>query len=96
MGFDLERAIAFCLREGRSGLEEKRRGYRVVSPKWTIAPMKLALSTAIAQLSATPDNCDTKKVDGNSASSSNLRGTYELKAIVQSMHHSLRWAVAAE
>jgi len=84
------------MRRSTSGLKEKRRGYRVVSPQWTIAPMKLALSTAIAKLSGVADNCDNKKVDDNSASSSNLRGTYELKAIVRSMHHSLRWAIAAE
>jgi len=58
--------------------------------------MKLALSTAIAKLSATLDNCDNKKVDDNSASSSNLRGTYELKAIVRSMHHSTHGAVITE
>ena len=71
-------------------------GCRVVSPKWAIASVKLASSAAIAKLSVTPDNCDTKKVDGNFASSPNLRGTYEPKAIVQSMHPSFCWAVAAE
>lgn len=58
--------------------------------------MKLALSIAIVQLSAVPDNCDTKKADGNSVLSPISYGTYELKAIVQPMYYSTRGVVAAE